>query len=52
LGYKNFKKNHAEWCEGSGPMITRQPAPKGAKARIHEVENGKRNIGASFWRLF
>jgi hypothetical protein len=32
--------NHAEWCEGTGPMTTQQPYPKGAKASPngnHEV---------------
>jgi len=38
-----FINNHAEWHERSGSMTARQPFPKGANARIHEVDmtNGK-----------
>jgi hypothetical protein len=49
-----FANDHEEWCEGTGPVITRQPYPKGAKASPkgnHEVENDKRKT-ASFWEVF
>jgi len=39
--------NHAEWHERSGSMTARQPVPKGANARIHEVRNDKRKVETS-----
>jgi len=42
-----FTNNHAEWHERSGSMTARQPFPKGANARIHEVRNDKRKVETS-----
>jgi hypothetical protein len=48
--------NHAEWCEGTGHMITQQPYPKGANVSPdgnHEVKyDNRKNETSYFGRFF